>query len=518
MSIFTNPKFKVLKTDGTLAASYKVYFFETGTSTPKDTYPTAADAAAMTNANDNPVILDSNGEAEIWPTTGQYRIRVDSDGDVTQTGYPIDAIQGAGTTLGAGEDLTLSSTSDIIVNTNKFTVAGATGNTVIDGTLAANSTITVGDDIQLPNAKSIAFRNVGNTSYYDVLSFNTSNDTVIDTGPTDDVIINAGGSEVMRVANNDRVGIGTNAPGEKLEVQGSGTDNTNISIDSGGNASLIIDNGGASYNSQISFQESASTQYSIYYQGAANELVFFDNANSNQDLTISSGNVGINTDTPTSLLHGYSDNSSTTPMCLLEQDGIGDSGISFLLTSGQQMTMGIDNSDSDTFKISDSGVLGTNDRFSIDTSGNIGIGTSTPAKLLDVVGTSASLLEGLQLTNNDWGTGETTQSLAINFKLSQGGTTETDAGRITVGKDDDWDDVAASDSYMSFKTKLSGSLNEQMRIDSEGKSTFKTSSTSTASINLPHGAAPSSPVSGDMWTTTAGLYVYINGVTVGPLT
>jgi hypothetical protein len=41
--------------------------------------------------------------------------------------------------------------------------------------------------------------------------------------------------------------------------------------------------------------------------------------------------------------------------------------------------------------------------------------------------------------------------------------------------------------------------------------------TSIPSIRLPHGAAPSSPTDGDMWTTTAGLYVRINGATVGPL-
>ena len=36
-------------------------------------------------------------------------------------------------------------------------------------------------------------------------------------------------------------------------------------------------------------------------------------------------------------------------------------------------------------------------------------------------------------------------------------------------------------------------------------------------FRIPHGTAPSSPVNGDLWTTTAGLYVRINGVTVGPL-
>lgn len=41
--------------------------------------------------------------------------------------------------------------------------------------------------------------------------------------------------------------------------------------------------------------------------------------------------------------------------------------------------------------------------------------------------------------------------------------------------------------------------------------------TSYASIKLPHGSAPSSPVDGDLWTTSSGLFVRINGSTVGPL-
>jgi hypothetical protein len=41
--------------------------------------------------------------------------------------------------------------------------------------------------------------------------------------------------------------------------------------------------------------------------------------------------------------------------------------------------------------------------------------------------------------------------------------------------------------------------------------------TSIPSVRLPHGTAPSAPTNGDMWTTTAGLFVRINGATVGPL-
>jgi hypothetical protein len=43
------------------------------------------------------------------------------------------------------------------------------------------------------------------------------------------------------------------------------------------------------------------------------------------------------------------------------------------------------------------------------------------------------------------------------------------------------------------------------------------SDSAAASIRIPHGTAPTAPVDGDMWTTIAGLYIQINGLTVGPL-
>jgi hypothetical protein len=47
--------------------------------------------------------------------------------------------------------------------------------------------------------------------------------------------------------------------------------------------------------------------------------------------------------------------------------------------------------------------------------------------------------------------------------------------------------------------------------------TVAAGTTAVSSLNIPHGAAPTSPVNGDMWTTTAGLFIRINGGTVGPL-
>jgi hypothetical protein len=47
---------------------------------------------------------------------------------------------------------------------------------------------------------------------------------------------------------------------------------------------------------------------------------------------------------------------------------------------------------------------------------------------------------------------------------------------------------------------------------------FPASIASSPAMRIPHGVAPTTPTDGDIWTTTAGLFVRINGVTVGPLT
>lgn len=53
-------------------------------------------------------------------------------------------------------------------------------------------------------------------------------------------------------------------------------------------------------------------------------------------------------------------------------------------------------------------------------------------------------------------------------------------------------------------------------ITASGKVTGPTATTSLASFNAPHGTAPTSPADGDIWTTTAGMYLRINGATSGP--
>lgn len=49
--------------------------------------------------------------------------------------------------------------------------------------------------------------------------------------------------------------------------------------------------------------------------------------------------------------------------------------------------------------------------------------------------------------------------------------------------------------------------------DLTGKLNFSASNATRASLGVPHGTAPSSPVNGDMWSTTSGFFVRVNGNT-----
>lgn len=126
----------------------------------------------------------------------------------------------------------------------------------------------------------------------------------------------------------------------------------------------------------------------------------------------SNDRVGIGIAAPASEFHVYENNTTadTSVGLTTENAGTGDSLLQFLLTGVQRWVVGIDNSDSDKFKISSSLDLDTNAHLTIDTNGNIGLGTTTPAEQLEVNNT---LVHTSQYNNGnsgstpslDWGNG-----------------------------------------------------------------------------------------------------------------
>lgn len=85
-------KFRALDSNGDPLAGGKLSTFEAGTSTPKITFTTADESTA----NDNPIILDADGFADVWLGSGSYKFVLDSSTDVNQ--WTVDDILGGGAT------------------------------------------------------------------------------------------------------------------------------------------------------------------------------------------------------------------------------------------------------------------------------------------------------------------------------------------------------------------------------------------------------------------------------------
>lgn len=83
------PYMQFFNTDGTVLSSGKIYIYQPGTTTLLNTYPTAADALAGTNANANPIICDSSGRPSSSGSpidvyvTQSYKMVVKTSADVT---------------------------------------------------------------------------------------------------------------------------------------------------------------------------------------------------------------------------------------------------------------------------------------------------------------------------------------------------------------------------------------------------------------------------------------------------
>ena len=112
----------------------------------------------------------------------------------------------------------------------------------------------------------------------------------------------------------------------------------------------------------------------------------------------------------------------------------------------------------------------------------------------------------------------TTQSLPVVniFRDISGGNTDSDILKIndlsTTSGTKAGNLIGAYNQNVSkFSVDITG------KTTAAGKITAGASTTSAASFSAPHGTAPASPANGDIWTTSAGIYVQINGVTVGPL-
>ena len=106
---FTLPLSQDLDGSGDPYAGGKLYFYETGTSAPLDTYSDST----LSTANANPVVADGNGRfGDIFLKTQDYKVVLKTTADVTI--WTADPVSGTATaTETKGSDIASATETDI---------------------------------------------------------------------------------------------------------------------------------------------------------------------------------------------------------------------------------------------------------------------------------------------------------------------------------------------------------------------------------------------------------------------
>ena len=281
-----------------------------------------------------------------------------------------------------------------------------------------------------------------------------------------------GGTERVRIDSSGRVGIGTGAPGVKLDV-------VSIPINVSQSAiSARFGTGDNTYDLRIQNNTDASGNPFVVIKGPDGGLMYtsFEQGGVERLRIDSSGRVGIGTTSPGSIL-------------TVNDPG---TGLQFANAASGNYNIGLlggtGSADAYVFNRANSPlILGTNntERLRIDSSGNVGIGTSSPRSVLDVSGTSgitwidgSNSTKGLLTVGTQGTSGGSlfvhTPSLNVNYGSGFAvdgsysnpggiGTSVVNLKALGVFSGGGYD------SALTFHTSVNTTSSEKVRIDSSGR-------------------------------------------------
>lgn len=154
-SLSPAPKLQFFGTDGLPLVGGKLYTYAAGTTTPLATY---VDYNGVTE-NTNPVILDSNGQANVWlPSTTSYKYVLKTPEDVTL--YTVDYVS---VPLTSNSFASPPPIGNVTPNSATFTTLNVTGAAIFEDTANFTEAVDFDADVNLTGTGALKL-NVGTTA------------------------------------------------------------------------------------------------------------------------------------------------------------------------------------------------------------------------------------------------------------------------------------------------------------------------------------------------------------------
>jgi len=342
------------------------------------------------------------------------------------------------------------------------------GSSAASTTLAIDNTASDGDSM-------IQFQLSGVTAWYMGV-----NDSASDTFRITDTALSSLTDQTgLTIEAGGNVGIGTTDPTDELTFGGSATiSTTNSGALTLQPTGLLQITSNMRVFDDIAMQFGSGNDYLWRYDNTNTrlELVTTDSDSSGTDadliriedgtddilLVPVSGNVGINDTTPQHILTVGSSAASTT-LAIDNTAADGDSMLQFQLSGVTEWFMGVDDSQSDVFRITDTALSSLTDQtgLTIEAGGNVGIGTTDPGRELQVESTSPQLMfrdSDALIDERRWEIDASGGKFVI--RSSNDGLTGTESA-IVIAKQSNNTDV----DYIAFNTDNS---DERMRITNGG--------------------------------------------------
>ena len=311
------------------------------------------------------------------------------------------------------------------------------------------------------------------------------------------------------------VGIGTAVPSGLLHVSAGDTGDAVVIIEAdednvgseNDNPHLELRQDGASIKAKLGIEGNAGNTYSNSLANATYLGTVFEQPlqfitgdtgsvqTAKMTILANTGNVGIGHTAPASKLHIKDNNTETgnSTGLTIEQDGTGDAIAHFLLTGTRRWVLGVDNSDSDKFKLASTSDLDSDAAITVTTGGDVGIGTAAPDVKLDVSGGELNVAGGDGyrieskpfatfgsdlLTLGDWdGEGYSTRIMGndsaevmrITDKVGIGTTNPISKLQVSDGSlHTRFNYISGSDTYLAYVQADSGSVDTRIDIARSG--------------------------------------------------